>query len=331
VNRRRRGSVRRATGIALLAGALRSHVALADPSEPGSARPPVSLSLQDGGCDAAQPLEITAALRVELLGRLVEGPPPGNAYRAALVCSGDVVAMSVVAPGGGAKSNRTDLASVPASVRSRILALAVAELVRDLDRDASPAPSPPQSASLPRLPELAAPPTSRPPGHSLELGAFVQTGAFLEHALWLTGGGLRVVYSRGPFWAGFDVALLSATQRFESGTVQDLLTYGSPFLGWQSGGRRMQARLGAGYALGAAKLRGSASDALAVAGSVTGPWAAPHILGDVQLVIAGGVSLYVRGHLGWVTSPVVGQVAGASRVAFEGAWAGGQAGIALAL
>jgi hypothetical protein len=329
VNRRRRGSARRATGIALLAGALRSHVALADPSEPGSARPPVSLSVQEGGCDAAQPLEITAALRVELLGRLVEGPPPGDAYRAALVCSGDVVAMAVVAPGGRAKSNQTDLASVPASVRSRILALAVAELVRDLDRDASPAPSP--SVSLPRVQELAAPPSSHPPSRSLELGAFVQTGAFLEHALWLTGGGLRVVYSRGPFCAGFDVALLSATQRFESGAVQELLSYASPFLGWQSSGRRAHVRLGAGYALGAAQLRGSASEALAVAGTVTGPWAAPYMLGDFEFVVTEGVSLYVHGHLGWVTSPVVGQVAGASSVAFEGTWAGGHVGIALAL
>jgi hypothetical protein len=288
----------------------------------------VSLSAQDS-CPSSLVAQVTTVLRVELLARLLEGRTRKDAYRATMACSGDVVTLSVSGD-GRVRSRTADLAQVPASVRPRVAALALAELVRDLDREvpAQAVAAPPPPATISPLHAVASPATRAI--HTIELGAFAVVSDFVQHRVALAGGGLRFAYSRASLSAGLDVAIVSDTERFPPGTVRTILTYASPYVGWQQAWRVAATRLGAGYALGAAHLSGSVSASLAYARAITGLWAAPYLFGDLELRVTEGVSVLGRGQLGWVTSSVTGQVAGASDLSLGGLWAGGQLGLALA-
>jgi hypothetical protein len=302
-------------------------------AEAQDARPPVSLSIEGGTCAAAPIAELLTDLRIELLVRLVYGTsaPPG-AYLAVVSCSPDIVTTSVTTPEGMRRSNQTDLRQVPANVRSRVVALTVAELVHDLDREPPPPGPPPLPPPLPVLQEQpATPPAPLPALRSIELGAFATASDFLQHGLALEGGGIRFVYARGPLFAGIEMAALTATEHFEPGTVHAVLSYGSPYVGWQQGSPRFMTRLGAAYAVGAARLGGAATAPTAFASTVSGAWAAPYLFGEIELGLWQGLRLYVRGQLGWVVAPVTGQVAGTSDVALEGLWGGVNLGTALEL
>ena len=134
----------------------------------------------------------------------------------------------------------------------------------------------------------------------------------------------------GKVSVGLEVAILSDTERFATGTVRATLPYGSPYVGWQQAWHVLATRLGAGYALGAARLSGSTSTPLAYSRTITGLWASPYLFGELQLRVTEGLSVVARGQLGWVTATVTGQVAGGSDLSLDGLWAGGQLGLALA-
>ncbi len=314
-------------------------IARADPGTSRVARCSVSLVEEGPACPGASTEEVAAILRVELLDRFVGAPERGSCD-VVLSCSGDVVTATVSLPGGGTKTSHADLARVPSTVRSRIVALTIAELVRDIDENTSAALAP----SVRIEPERArAVPVSPPlPVRVIELGPFAEASAFPAHGLWLAGGGLRFVFARGPWCAGLEAGVLAASERFEPGTVQEILSYGSPFLGLQGHWRSLWMRAGAGYALGAATIRGSAEPP-AVGGTMIGPFSAPYAFGELELLLFSGVRLYARGQLGWVTSSMMGEVAGGSSVSnvsngsnvsgvtIGGAWMGGQLGFAVDL
>lgn len=291
----------------------------------------IPVFLDASACDAAPPVEVVAVLRVELSDRLVDAPR-SDAYRAAMDCAGDVVVVSVAAPGAAGKSFRTNLAGVPANVRSRVVALGIAELVRDLDHEPRAPPRPP-------APEEPMPPVERPPApapaparRAVDLGAFATTSTFQLDGVWLAGGGLRFDYAFGHACVGLDAALLTTTERFDpAGTARAVLAYGSPYAAWHERWGAAQTRLGVGYALGAARLSGQASDARVIAGTTTGPWTAPYGFAALGLTITDGLDVDARGRLGWVTSPVVGEVAGGSEMALRGLWASVEVGMAIAL
>ncbi len=288
------------------------------------------MQVERSACGATSFDDLAAILRVELFGRLDEGPPQSSAYLAAIDCSGDLVAISVRVPGGSIRSRRTSLAGAPVNVRSRIVALAVAELVRDLDRE--PAASPP--AEPPPPPPIAREPSAPPPqGHAapVALEAFAQTSTFKLNGLWLAGGGMRFDYAYRRFCAGLDVALLTATETFAPGSAQIVLAYGSPYVAWRERLGRAQTRLGAGYALGVARLSGHPSQPRAFAGTTSGPWSAPYLFAALAVEIAGGVGLEARGQVGGVTSSVVGDVAGGGGVALDGTWVSVELGLTIAL
>jgi hypothetical protein len=126
-------------------------------------------------------------------------------------------------------------------------------------------------------------------------------------------------------------ALLTTTERFAQGTAQVFLSYASPYVAWRHGWGRTEALLGAGYALGAARLIGRATDTRVVAGTTTGPWSAPYALAVFALAVTGGLSVEARGQVGWVTLPVIGEVSGGADVALRDLWASFQAGLAITL
>jgi hypothetical protein len=312
--------------LAIVAATLPARPAKADPTTPAR-----RVHLDATRCEATSLDEVASVLRVEIFNRLVEGPSPEDAYRVTLGCAGDRVFVSVTVPGGATRSLRTDLGTTPPNVRARVVALAVAELVRDLDRERAPSPPPPHAPPDARQEQVA--PVSRPPAESaaIDLGAFAQASTFRLDGTWLAGGGLRFDYTTGRLSAGLDVALQTMTERFEPGTAQALLAYGSPTLAWRERWGRMQARLGGGYALGAARLSGHAADATAFGATTTGPWTSPYAFAALRVTVTEGVSVDARGQLGWVTSPVVGEVTAGGDVALEGLWASVQVGLAIAL
>jgi hypothetical protein len=287
----------------------------------------VSLSAQDT-CPSSLVAKVTTVLRVELLARLLEGQTRKDAYRATMACFGDVVTLSVSGD-GRERSSTADLTQVPASVRPRVAALALAELVRDLDREVpTVAPPPPPAKNSPRRAE----PSPAPPAiHTIDLGAFAAVSDFVQRRVVLPGGGLRFAYSRAWLSVGLDAAILSDTERFAPGSVRSIITYAGPYVACRQAWRVAATRVGAGYAVGAAHLVGSASASLAYARALTGLWASPYLFGDVELRVAEGLSVVGRGQLGWVTSSVTGQVAGASDLSLGGPWVGGQLALALAL
>ena len=310
-------------------GTLRARAAGEDPqaSSQASRR---GVYLEKSACDATSPFEVASVLRVELFNRLLDGAPRGEAYRVAIDCSSDIVVIAVRVPGGPSKSLQTNLAGAPANVRSRIVGLAIAELVRDLDREPRPIPPPP----APPRPRPRDEPPARPPSPSsraVDLGAFASTATFQLKDVWLAGGGLRFDYAYQRFCAGLDAAVLTTTERFEQGTAQVFLSYVSPSVAWQETWGPARARLGAGYALGVARLSGYATVARAFAGTTTGAWTAPYAFASFALAITGGFSVDARGQLGWVASPVVGEVSGGPDVALEGLWVSVQAGVTIAL
>jgi hypothetical protein len=281
-------------------------------------------------CDAAAPAEIVSVLRVELLGRLTEGPPRVDAYRVSVDCSGDVVELSVGVRGEATKSTLARLSGAPANIRSRIVALAIAELVRDMDRELPPA-EPPDPVSPGPVDRIALPPRAESPSRAIGLGAFAQTSSFAGHGMWLAGGGLRFDYFCRRLCAGFDATVASTTERFAQGTAQVFLSYASPYVAWREEWGRTHTLLGIGYALGAARLVGRATDARVFAGTTTGPFTAPYALVGLAIALTADFGLEARGQAGWVTLPVIGEVSGGPDVAVQGLWASVQAGLAITL
>jgi hypothetical protein len=124
---------------------------------------------------------------------------------------------------------------------------------------------------------------------------------------------------------------LGTSEAFAQGRAHALLAYGSPYAAWQGRWGPAWARLGAGYALGVARLSGQSTDPRASAGTTVGPWTAPYGLVAVGGAITDGVGVEARGQLGWVTSSVVGEVAGAPGVALERLWSSLELGVVIAL
>jgi hypothetical protein len=320
----------------------RAYAADASPTDAssGTGAPKTPVFVEPGTCAVAPHDDVVAVLRVELPAQLVESSPPAGAYHIAIDCSGAAVVLSVTAEGRANRAYRTALRGAPANVRPRIVALAIAEIVRELDGEAAraaaaeraaPAPAPaavvvditpPTPDVVPRVPHQNGP---------VYLGALGQATSFRLDGRWLLGGGLRFEYTREVLCAGIDAVLLTADERVSLGTAQVLLSYASPYVGLGGSTGPFQMRLGAGYALGAARLSGHATDPSAGAATVTGAWTAPYAFAQVALSVSDSLRLDVRGQAGWVTSTVVGEVEGGGDVNLAGLWTSVQIGAALSL
>jgi hypothetical protein len=295
--------------------------------------------VEPGTCVVAPHDDVVAVLRVELAAQLVESSPPSNAYRITIDCSGASVVLAVTVEGRSSRTYRTELGGAPSNVRPRIVALAIAEIVRDLDgeaaraaaaeRPAEPAPASPVVDVSPPARDV----TPRGPrgGGTVYLGALGQATSFRLDGRWLLGGGLRFEYARDIFCAGTDAVLLTADERVSQGTAQVLLSYASPYVGLGGSSGPFQVRLGAGYALGAARLSGHATDPRAGAATLTGAWTAPYAFAQVALALGDSLRVDLRGQAGWVTASVVGEVEGGGDVNLAGLWTSVQVGAALSL
>jgi hypothetical protein len=299
----------------------------------------IPVHVEMGACDAAPRDDVMPLVRVELGAQLVDAPPDVGC-NVTVECSDDVVTVSVAARDRLRRSHRTDLAGSPPNVRPRIVALEIAELVRDvarepevlstaaLQREQRPAVGA-QAASARQGP---APPSAKKKTPSrIALGAFATASTFRFDGRWLGGGGLLFDYSRDWASAGLDATVAARQERSELGSTLVLLTRISPYVAWRLATGDLAGRLGAGYALGMVRVAGRAEDARAAGGSLTGPWAGPYALFGLAYAATNAVEVDLRAELGVVTLPVVGQVARGKDVSIDGAWTSVQLGLSLAL
>jgi hypothetical protein len=303
----------------------------------GAADTKIPAHVEIGVCAAAPADEVMALVRVELGSQLVDAPPAGGC-RVVVECWGDEVTVSVSAPDRLARSHRTDLTGSPLSVRPRIVALEIAELVRDVAREpellvgasiargrATPATEPPPSDRARPTPAVRHDPSR------FDLGAFALGSTFRYDGRWFWGGGLRIDYSLDWMIVGVDATVVAREQASDLGSTDAVLTRTSPYVAWRVASHRAAFRLGAGHAFGWAKIAGRAAAPTATDATVTGAWTGPYALFGFAYAATDTLAVDLRAETGWVTLPVVGQVARGDDVAIQGAWTSLFAGLSLAL
>jgi hypothetical protein len=296
------------------------------------------VSVEVRRCPGLSVGEVMRLIALELEAEVV--PPERaspSATRVELECEGRLVRLHVVDPMTSKRLERVlSLAAREADVRSRAVALAVAELVLTSWMELTHGDPPPEAAGFARpSPEarLAAEERVRretaSPGRIGHLLAVAQAlGPFDGLGLgW--GGGIRVGYVSREEWWGveLDLVVARAEADTELGLVRATSWSGAlrPTLRLRSNDAWLEA--GAGARLGIARLDGTPSDAtLARGGSVAGTWAGPSLHAGAgiawsHLVVALGVE---AGH---VLRSVSGSVDGGAAVSVDGQWIAGSVGV----
>jgi hypothetical protein len=282
--------------------------------------------IERSSCKTVPITEVLGVLRVELAAQLVEWPLPDKVYQVAIDCSDEVVVISVAMTKRETRSYRTNLTNAPSNVRPRIVALAIAEIVRDLDRESAKLAlaSPVRQEVPPPQTVLEPPPPKEGDTRPAQFGVFAAVSTFHFDGSWLAGGGPHFDYVYRWLCAGFDAALLEGDHRFTTGIVRALLGYGSPYVAWRGV---------TGYALGAATVTGLGPSNY-LSSTLTGPWAAPYVFGALAFAVTHSITVDLRAQAGWVTMSVLGQVQrvpGGADVNLDGLWTSMQIGTAFTL
>jgi hypothetical protein len=290
----------------------------------------VRLQFENAGCAALRLDDVLPYAQVEVGSRLADATDT-EAEPVVVRCTADRITILVTGPDKAPRSYRTDLGNTSPSVRPRIVAIAIAEVLHDLDIVPRRPDSPKQRIPIIRRKTEPPPPPPPPPEGVTELAAFWQATRFQLDGRWLMGGGIRFDFAQTWWSAGLDAGAAARRETTELGKVDVLLVYMSPYAAgrWSQG--PFTIRLGAGYAFGVGQVSGSATAAQVVQDKVTGPWGSPYALIDFGLAPSDSVTFNVRGQAGWVTTPVVGYVDRGREADMKGFWTSAQIGVALTL
>jgi hypothetical protein len=302
----------------------------------------VAVEIAAEGCEPAFVQQIAPLLRVELGDRLESPgaqPPPG--IQVALQCVADELAIDAQHEAGPARIERVNLAETPSSLRPRVAALRVAEIVRALDQAAA---RPPPRASRPANPVV--PPPAREPAAEptpaattrrsdfaapLELAVLVQASAFHGDDAWLWGGGVAADYRLGAVAIGGSAGFAQRHAESPLGETATWVAHVAPHAAWSLRAGRWQAQLGVGCALGLTWVGAHAQTAAAGARDLTAPWVAPHALAVLGFALTPATRLQLRAAAGWVVIPLIAEVERGPDIAHRGLWTQLQLGAALAL
>jgi hypothetical protein len=289
------------------------------------------LQLEDSGCAAMRLEDVLPYAQVEVGSRLADATDT-DAEPVVVRCTGDRITILATGPDKAPRSYRTDLGNTSASVRPRIVAIAIAEVLHDLDIVPRRPDAPNRVAPIIRRERAVEPPPPQPAPHgATELAAFWQATRFQLDGRWLMGGGIRFDFAQTWWSAGLDAGAAARGESTELGKVRVLLVYMSPYAAgrWVQG--PLTVRFGAGYAFGVGQISGTATAARVAQDKVTGPWGSPYALVDFGLAASDSISFNFRGQAGWVTIPVVGYLDRARDVEMKGFWTSAQIGVALTL
>jgi len=285
----------------------------------------LSVNIDGGACSIVLVDEVLFLAKIELHNPIVESPLAADC-RVTVTCAGTRAAVVARTADGKGRVHETDLSEVSDSLRPRVVALAIAELVHEIEvTQAEPSRDDAARAAAPiEIPRAA-------PTRGIALAAFAHASNFRLDNKWLFGGGVGASLARGPLVAGIDAAIATRDERFATGNAQVLLTYLAPTVGLRATSGRFGGQLGAGFALGIAHITGEAGDPRASGDTLTEFWGAPFAFGTISYVASDAISIGLRAHAGWVTLPVVGLVWNGPPIDIKGVWSGAQLGVTLAL
>lgn len=278
-------------------------------------------------CDSALATPMLQLLRIEL-GERVNSAADAQSLRAVIACEPQQAALQVGSPTGLARSEQLSLSETPVDLRPRVLALQLAELVRSLDQALQREPKT-QAAPHAPMARMATPsPASPQQPARLQLGVFGQLTSFSADGRWLAGAGVRLRYEYKALALGLDGAFALRTFEPRLGEVRVIWGYAAPHLAWVLRLADARVKLGAGYALGAASVRGANPSPSAAAATQRGFWAAPYALLELGYAVTPRALLWLQASAGWVHARVIGEVARGTDVALSGVWTQLQVGAA---
>jgi hypothetical protein len=221
------------------------------------------------------------------------------------------------------------LAQAPASVRPRLLALAVAELVAASWEEVAsqpvpavpPAAPPPEGARASVLSALAA---RRRPSEAA-LSASADARVFFASGLFVYGAEARAtVHLGGPLRLRLAASADYGTASRSLGVATALMAQASAGAGWAVG----DALFWVGGTAGVARVEGQPHPRV-VGGVQSGPWAGPEAGADLTLWSGAPVEATLGAVVGAALLGVRGDVQGETSVAVQGAWAGLRLGVQL--
>jgi hypothetical protein len=301
-----------------------------------AAHPLVSLRID--ACPEVNGADVSRIVEIELGEALVsESPDPDTQLTVATVrCEGGLANIDVADPLTGKSLGRQiDLPALAPKARTRLLGLAVAELVAAswVELEANPRP--------------AVMPTGPPPKPELQkeaaqvalMRSLPSTRAEVAADLRVSSAGIGYGGTLGVShdfvtWLGWTIR---ATAHYGSAST----TLGRLELADVTG----MSDLHLATALGPFNLRGGlggrvgplwlvgvpAPGSGAQGGTVTGLWAGPVIVAGVRYVISRAIAIELCAEGGWIVSPTSGRVAGMRAISVEGPWATASLGATLGL
>ncbi len=306
--------------------------ALAQPSDEPAALPaPDSVHIESSTCSHALVDEVERLLQVELKNTSLGTGE--NAPRVILSCSERVSLIRALA-NGHESTRQLDLAHTDPALHGRVIALAVAELLRDTaSGESEPPPTPPP-------PLLKPPPPSEPPSPELDsepapsanrLIAFAKLENFGASFEPLTGGGIGFTHDLGRLSLGLGPTLATGVRKPSLGDVRLLVADLSVRAAYRFPNRTLPGEIGIGHALGLARMSATSSEPNAVASNLSGVWAGPFAFATLDVSLADPLFLELAAQLGVVTFPVRGKVQNDSDIAIAGLWGGVSLGLGLEL
>src|SRR5579859_5911849 len=179
----------------------------APPTSAEASRGPVRLRLDGGACTALRLDDVLPFAEVEVGHRLAPAEPDDDAIL--VRCTGDLVSIHATTTDKTPRSYRTDLGRTPPSIRPRVVAIAIAEVVHDLEIGPARRRAPePEAGPERREQPLEVPVPTMPPTADTRLGLFLESSHFQRGDRWLTGGGLRFDHQEAHWSVGLDAAVI---------------------------------------------------------------------------------------------------------------------------
>jgi hypothetical protein len=287
---------------------------------------PVAVTIDP--CVEVRQAEVGRVVEIEL--RIKLSPPSAEATRAEVTCEGDAVEIRVDDPITRKRlTRRVPVVSLGASTKSRLLALAVVELVSaswtELESDVPPAVEPegPKPNPIVRDDARKVVKARSAPAAPRWRTSLIGGPGYDVSSLGLSwGGGARVRYRlTSSIGLTSDVFAEGGARDDPRGRISWQKASAAAFVTWfHDVGTRHRVEIGAGARGGYLKLAGSPGDSSIEGSAFSAMWGGPELLATFSSRVAGALFVEVTGAAGYATLPVRGLADGARVAGIDGVW-----------
>lgn len=326
------------------AGLIAAILFLAQPAR-AEDKPAVTLTID--ACVEVDAADVRKIVEIELHTTIAEVSKPGPASggspdgltRVTARCREKLIELVVEDSITGKSLMRTvDVAAQAPKARTRLLALAITELVSaswtELETNPTPAvppagpPPPPAAKAAARDVVKARLPSPPPP---LRIVALIDRRAFLAKTAWVTGLGVRVARDSALFGWSAEMVASQGTAKASLGEVaMDVVGVAlAATVGARVG--VFSGRAAAGLRGGAARLSGVPRGDDIEGRSVRGAWGGPFLGASASMVPFKPLVIEVSIESGYVVAPVHARVDGERQVSVAGVWIAGALAIGVTL